>query len=713
MPLDVPDIIEPKGVADVPNGVAGANAASDNVVRDIDKTPCVIQAKTRFYELFGSVLSAVKRYPSPHASDDALKANSDPAYKVIKARAAAYATAEELADFYRELTRAFTAFFGFEHREDGAFSEEIRQVLAATYMHVIHIVDFFGASGTNEFIDRMKEKQRELRRERAASQFDVNACVADIFGSDETMLHSTFIERSRQITQDVPDFINRGMVEFRDRFKPPKIPKKAFKSALKGIIAQNTKESPEEQELQRAIEMVASLGGRTTTIRDENSKPSKTVESLGGRYDITSFHLFSYLRAGGIPFEDAVSVMKIEPSSFHFSVADSLYNGEHIVDTPIYRSEVAHIEAKTLIHAMYQDDFIEITQLLCNIADGTVAPDEFCLRVGVGGTDTPVPVRIISYIAGSLALAARFNLMYRKTPHIELFTGQEGAIACNRSDTMAVRENTNTVFSLIKEYVCEFFPHLVERFDVVQDIPWTEHARVPCVVDFLEQILLRYSDEDEEMRRIADELARRGNGHGNTHGSTRALKYAAFHIVCFADIPAVTEYVMGRPTSHRHIVSVGGDAERDFTYVRRLLVNHFIDKTTGEDTFVQQFNEYLDDKGLSGFSAGRDSVPLQTRASMITGTGINPPYYLAADGGDIALDEVAGKTADEIMRVIAERVHRALTIVGDSSSDAKIVGQARSFLKGMAILASQASPQRLSDFISRQSAVVSYPPSYD
>ena len=209
------------------------------------------------------------------------------------------------------------------------------------------------------------------------------------------------------------------------------------------------------------------------------------------------------------------------------------------------------------------------------------------------------------------------------------------------------------------------------------------------MIGYLESVLIDEATRDPKLREIIHELHRRGLKRGGDLGREKAVKYAAFHVICFRDHPTITRYIQGETDDKKHIISIGGTAEEDFDYVRDVLVERFS---------ANGFNRYLDQKGKSELKIEEEEESLATRATVIASTGTTPPYFLATRGGDIALAEISNLKREEIQKLLAARLEDALKITNDPD-DEKARGEADSVLQSMAVIGSVAEPKRFAQFL--------------
>jgi hypothetical protein len=350
--------------------------------------------------------------------------------------------------------------------------------------------------------------------------------------------------------------------------------------------------------------------------------------------------------------------------------------------------------AQAVVHAMTDRDFEDIVRGLIKVASGELKIEDVTLRTGIGGSDDDVPLRILSYIIPSLTIARRFKEKFNMSPRVELFTGQEGGIACNGKDAEGVRKNTDQAFHVIQKFVDTFFHDIKDQFSLVSDKEWT-NPRVQLMIDYLENLLTNLMEKDEHLRKIGEELKGRGMKYGAETGLDHALRYAAFHIICFQDIPTVNRYIDPNAIPKTHIISIGGTAERDFDIVRDALTEHFS---------VEGFNQFALDSGQPDLKIQETLQPISMRSMLIADTGNIPPYFLAREADDITLPELHGLGVDELRGLFGERMRRALETFGACSGQEANRGAkdaSSSFIKGMTMIAGVVSPDALIDFIHR------------
>lgn len=576
--------------------------------------------------------------------------------------------------FFQRAHDVFTAFFGIEYLSADEVMPQIIDLVRKIHGDVAAHVSLDEVSSVRALQDRVVNAQNTIVDRARRNVFDVATFLGGLFGDRSVVAREDVQRYIEEHQQEMPPRVLESLEKFLRGFKGKEVARQMIKGMMNSTLSGSALSSGE----QVAVQRLSSL--------------NLFLESLKSPSDVSDFFAHLFLR-GSISYEEAQGLLHHTPSTLPAEILYSAFNGKVLLDDPFVQLRSREAIAQALIDSMYASDFIQIVGLLMDVASNKTSVEEICLRTGVGGTPDPMPVRLASYILCSLKVAQRFLEKFGASPKIEFFTGQEGAIACNDVDAQTVRDNTADAFSFVQSFIHRFFPDIEGSFSLVQDREWESNPRIVMLVDYLEQLLLDAAKSDTVLTNIIDQLENRAKHHDGRDGRS-ALRYAAFHLLCFRDIPALNRYVEGseyrRP---EHVISVGGAAEREFDYVRALLVERFN---------VQDFNAYATSRGESDLSLIDEMPALKTRASIITGTGILPPYYAANPEGDVLIRQLK-EVSDETRGFVGDRVHLAMSL-SRPGEDSGAIGRARSVVRGMVLVASVAPPDQLYSFVADYNA---------
>lgn len=577
---------------------------------------------------------------------------------------------EDREAFFQRAHDVFTAFFGIEYLSPDEIMPQIIALVRKVHGDVAQHVDFENTSSLRSLQDRVGNAQSLIVHQARSRSFNVGSFLDTLFDGQQSISRERLQEHIA-LCSDLPVRAREALEKFASVFRGPNIVRQNLKGTLNATLSKEVL-TPEEDVV---IQKLSSLNA--------------FLESLKAPPDVVDFFAHLYLR-GSMSFEDAKNLLDHQPSTLPAEILYSAFNGKVLLDDPFVQLRSREALAQALINSMYAGDFIQIVTLLTDVASKHTPIDHLCLRTGIGGTPDPMPVRLASYVLCSLSIARRFQERFGASPKIEFFTGQEGAIACNSVDPDVVRANTADAFTFVDAFSKQFFPDVSHAFSLVEDHPWESNPRIVVMIDYLEQILRNAVSQDPVLSTMVGQLESRARNHDGRDGNS-ALRYAAFHVLCFRDIPTLNRYIEG-PNFERpmHVISVGGAAEREFDYIRALLAEKFS---------VQDFNQFVASRDQDEFAITTEDPPLHTRASIITGTGILPPYYSADPEGDVRINQLT--LPDNDSRIfVSDRVHHALSM-SRPGQDSSAIGRARSVVRGMILVASAAPPEKLYPFVTQ------------
>lgn len=583
---------------------------------------------------------------------------------------------EDREAFFQKAHNVFSAFFGIEYVSPDQLMPQIVALIRKVHGDVAEYVYFDDAPSLRSLQDRVVSAQNTLINAARSRTFDVTVFLDAVFNGEQTISKER-LEQYVVTCPDLPDLVKNSLQKFAAGFRGKVI----ARQNLKGMLNSTLSKSGLTLEEQAVVNKLSGL--------------NSFLESLKVPPDVADFFAHLFLR-DSISLEDAQQLLRHTPSTLPAEILTSAFNGQVILDDSFVQLRSREALARALIDSMYADDFVQIVELLMDVSMGHSPIESIRLRTGIGGTPDPIPVRLASYILCSLQISRRFKEQFGVSPKIEFFTGQEGAIACNDVDAQAVRDNTSSAFTFIHSFVDRFFPDVADSFSLVEDHEWESNPHMVMLIDYLEILLRNAIHSDPALATIVEQLESRAVHHGGRDARS-ALRYAAFHVLCFRDIPTLNHYIESSASEQpMHVISVGGAAEREFDYIRSLLVERFD---------VERFNAYLILRGASEHMITAQFPPLKTRASMITGTGILPPYYSADPEGDVTIRQLTA-SGESAQNFVGERVHHALTLsrVGKDSS---VIGRAQSVVRGMVLVASVVPPEAFCQFVADLHAAAS------
>lgn len=621
---------------------------------------------TKFFGLLARIYSKITVFKEGEHEDH----GQAEVIRLITDRVRSMQRPEDREAFFQRAHDVFTAFFGIEYLSPDEIMPQIIALVRKVHGDVAQHIDFEDTSSLRSLQDRVVNAQNLIVDQARSRSFDVGSFLDALFDGQQSISREQLQEYVAS-HPDLPVRAREALEKFVAGFRGPSIVRKNLKGMLNTILSKEGL-TPEES---TAIQKLSSL--------------HSFLESLKAPPDVVDFFAHLYLR-GSMSFDDAKSLLDHRPSTLPAEILYSAFNGRVLLDDPFVQLRSREALAQALINSMYAGDFIQIVTLLTDVAANRIPIEHVCLRTGIGGTPDPMPVRLASYVLCSLNIARRFQERFGTSPQIEFFTGQEGAIACNSVDPDVVRGNTADAFAFIDAFSKQFFPDVSHAFSLVEDHPWESNPRIAVMIDYLEQILRNAISHDSVLSNMVSQLESRARNHDGRDGNS-ALRYAAFHVLCFRDIPTLNRYIEG-PDFERpmHVISIGGAAEREFDYIRALLTEKFN---------VQDFNQFVASRGQDAFAITTEDPPLHTRASIITGTGILPPYYSADPEGDVRIRELTS-SGDDSRIFVSEHVHRALSL-SRPGEDNSAIGRARSVVRGMLLVASAAPPEELYPFVAQ------------
>ncbi|MCT4617541.1 MAG: hypothetical protein N4A38_05030 [Candidatus Gracilibacteria bacterium] len=393
-----------------------------------------------------------------------------------------------------------------------------------------------------------------------------------------------------------------------DAFKAPIINKGMITSLLKGF-KESSKELDKAKKLRGDLNGIDIKGWEEIVLAEflkGKLKDSKILERLGG--------------------DDIVKR----------AIISQVLNPEKDFD---YQNISRFFAKDSLIKDISNTDKLSILDSISEVVFEGGKFSDLTLRVGLGGSENEFPVRILSYMSYVLSVCERLQSQFGDSPKVELFTGEEGAINCNGMDADKVRKNTQNMFKFISNFVGEHYPDV--KFNTLKDPEWEKDSKISYVLEYLYQEIVDEieSGNNKELSKIVDQLKTRAENRGG--GSLEsALRYSSFHTVCFQDIQAITNYVFGEEVSYKHIISVGGMAEREFGIIRDVLSERFSS---------EKFNEFIS-KNYKNAPEIKEVGENGNRANVTTNTGAVPPYYKANELDPTIGDDIASSIA----RILAE-----------------------------------------------------------
>ncbi len=587
---------------------------------------------------------------------------------------------EEKPVFYAKAEEIFTVFFGVEHNDERRLTEMIRPLIRKVFPELFEGEDevrYVKGDRIKVLKDRISEEIHRLIAESQKDKFDLRTFINDfLFEGKEAMEMEALFAKLASVGDGTPEDVTYALRGVLNGMKGKMliVSKKVIAGALKRSHKHAAEEKADDPKIPALKDLLA------------------FVESLENkRMSITDFHILDYLR----DYVDATTaghLMEAKPQTLAGAVVESRYNGNHLAHDAFTSHFKGEAMSKAVISSISKKDFKEIVACLVRIASGDLDIEDLSLRTGIGASDKDVPLRILSYAIPSLTIARRFQEKYGKSPRVDFFTGQEGGIACNGMPLDLVRANTETAFRITKDFVHTFFPDVAGQFSLVDDKEWS-HPQTQLMVAYLESVLIEAAErgDDPYLEKIVRELRRRGQEYGEDRGAGNSLKYAAFHVICFRDVPTINAYIDGNQGGQNHIVSIGGSSEKEFDHVRDVLTAKFS---------VEDFNRFAVESGKPEMRIQAALPNLGTRSSLIADTGVIPPYFLVNEVNDIALPELEGLEPNQVRDLFAQRIQSALTKTHQGvENDPRTVSGARSLVQGMALLASTIGRESLVDFI--------------
>ncbi len=587
---------------------------------------------------------------------------------------------EERNDFYVELKELSETFFGIQARDEAHLTEMIRALIRTVFPDLFE-------DGGEKFItgdrvrilkDRINDEIRRLSKSLEEASFDLNDFVNSfLFEGNEFMDLGRLSEKLESARESTPSEIVQALSSMLEAMKGKRtnVAKKAIAGTLKRAQRHNSAGSTHDPRILQLKDLLSFI---------------ESLESK--RMGVTDFHLLDYLK-DYIDADTAGHLMNAKPQTLTGAVIESRYNGNHLATDSFAVHSREEAVRSAVISSMTPEDFQRVMCCLIGIVKGESTIEDLNLRTGIGAFPDAVPLRILSYVIPALTIASRLKKRYGKSPKIDFFTGQEGGIACNNMPADLVRKNTMGSFRIVHQFVQTFFPDVAEHFSLVEDKEWA-HPQTQLMVDYLERLLVQAigSGDDPYLEKIATELKRRGSHYGGPEGERNSLKYAAFHAICFRDIPTINAYIDGNADVQSHIISIGGPSETEFDHVRNVLATNF--STEG-------FNQFALERGVPELSIKTSSPALRTRSSLIANTGIIPPYFLVREAGDITLTELDGMEPDQMRALFADRIQQALTrtTAPSGEGETRITSGAKSFVQGMALIAVTTGRESLVHFI--------------
>lgn len=517
--------------------------------------------------------------------------------------------------FYESLSEAIEAFFGRTYEDPKQIPRALHEVMAQSYqatVQAIGLIDKEGNLDSSQRIEhitgRIHTRIHELSERKSGIQ--LRDLIAHIFNQEDRLASKALIsERVVQLTDQLPREVKDAITNFLLRFPKEEVPASAFKGALKSVFQRLNSENIDEQrraQIDEAKHLLHFL---------------HSVETTSHQISLEEIELFCLLQSREKSMNPR-STLGIDEHSVRESILKAQgHRHGHRGKSGFVNTLRDKLAAQAGLHSMKHDDFMESMRLLFEIASGRLPIGEVVIRTGIGGSADPMPFRVLSYAIPSLLMAERFQKSFGECPRVELFTGQEGAIACNGREPEKIRANTQVAFTATDFFVHNFFPEIHPYFETVEDLPWDEHPALRSVVHFLIQKLEMLERDDPVLSKYLFELRRRGSSHGGENGAANALAYAAFHVICFQDIAEINQFLRPDFRPAPAVVSMGSHAEVEYDYIRNRLKAHFN---------LEEFRSHLANLGID--TTQLTSTPLQPPI-QVTGLmnprdlGTTPPYY--------------------------------------------------------------------------------------
>lgn len=586
--------------------------------------------------------------------------------------------------FFDKVRDIFGTFFGIEQSDEENRIKMIRSLIRVVFPDLLEESEekkLISGSRIRSLKDKINMEIHRLSGDSRSTEFDVNRFVRDIlFHGDEEADLKTVSERLAEAKDEIPSEVVLPLTQTIEAMsgKKPTVLRKIIASALKNFkrTQKKTVTNPQKiSDLRDLMGFIESLESRKMTVSD--------------------FHILDYLR-DYIDSGTAENLMGLEdsrhPKTLVGAVVNSRYNGNLLKDDLFTSRARNEAVSGAAISSMEKRDFEEIAFCLREIAKGRLDMEEVSLRTGIGASPVDVPLRIFSYPIPALLIARRLKERYGKSPKVDFFTGQEGGIACNGMPEDLVRANTRDAFKLVNSFVQTFFPDIADRFSLVSDKEWS-HPQTRIMVDYLESLLREEAErgDNSHLQKIVNELQKRGSHYGAEGGAENSLRYAAFHTICFRDVPTINAYIDGVENGPSHIISIGGSSEREFDYIRNILARKFS---------VEGFNKFVQQRGQSELQIENSMPSLETRASLIADTGSIPPYFLVKEVGDIGVSDTMRMDPETMRELFANRIKGALTTPHTTGqNDERRLSGARSLVQGMSLIAAVTGREPFIDFI--------------
>ncbi|PIR55517.1 hypothetical protein COU74_00660 [Candidatus Peregrinibacteria bacterium CG10_big_fil_rev_8_21_14_0_10_36_19] len=574
--------------------------------------------------------------------------------------------------FCKRMIDLLETFFCFDFHDPSSIANDINELV-----HLIVGQDVGDLGHVGEDVATIEDFTRlvsKKKKEFVASKLDEvgrpSELVGLIFVSENQLAKSEVLQRIGSLDIDNPRLIEM-LINSVDKIKKDQVFKPMFLGIVKSVINDYVKGEFSEY---------ISLLDQITVFLETMRKRKITLADL---------KLLSYF-VDNFSFDEAAELVNAN-DAFMSSLVKSVYNGGHIVRNDYVRRMESSATSETFIKGLDDHAMQNLFSIFMKVANGEINVNEIDFQVGIGGFEHGVPLRILSYLVPSLTIANRFFAKYGDSPKISFFTGQHGAIYCNGFDKETVQKRTTNSFNFAGGFVKKFFPNLVGNFEFVNDVPW-EEPKMGAMLEYFEKLLLEELGHDAKITNLVGELRKRGARYGGEVGEMNALKYAAFHVICFRDIPIIDAYVKGGDVfKGRNFITFGGKAELSFDLVRSKLVEKFT---------VSGFNEFVESKGNAHLKIVDDvqSASLETRSTVIMDSGDIPPYFLVDKVGDVAVEDLKANSPADVGKVIANMV-RSVILFHRTSEDKKTVVAAGSVVDSMALLATAVSPYELANFV--------------
>ncbi|MEK6615482.1 MAG: hypothetical protein AABZ32_05135, partial [Bacteroidota bacterium] len=226
---------------------------------------------------------------------------------------------EMQGEFYRELDRAVSTFFGVERSEEAIVTEEIRNLVGIVFSDLFEDTENpLNLSGDRVQIVKfaIQNEIGRIMQAATADHFDISDFIkTNIFtGGEEEMETNEVRRRFEAVKEKMPVEVQTSFESLLESFET-RNKRTIGKKVIMGSLKKHTKRMKEGEEPDQVLRLKALL---------------TFIESLKERVDVQDFHVLDFLE-GYIDKETARELTGAKENTFSGAILASRYNGRHLL----------------------------------------------------------------------------------------------------------------------------------------------------------------------------------------------------------------------------------------------------------------------------------------------------------------------------------------------------------------------------------------------